>query len=70
MQENNRQYYEGAQGFTAAGSGSAESFTTTFHTDLIFNAVSSATPSYALNNFKLYTSTKGESGKYAEYTRD
>ena len=47
MQENNRQYYEGAQGFTAAGSGSAESFTTTFNTDLIFNAVSSATPSYA-----------------------
>jgi len=69
MQENNRQYYEGAQSFTAAGSGSAESFTTTFDTDLIFNAVSSATPSYALNNFKLYTSPTGAAGTYTEYTQ-
>jgi len=68
MQENNRQYYEGAQGFTATGTGSAESFTTTFDTDLIFNAVSSATPSYALNNFKLYTSPTGAASTYTEYT--
>jgi hypothetical protein len=69
MQENNRQYYEGAQSFVSDANGTAgQVFTTTFNTDLIFNAASSATPSYALNNFKLYTSPTGAAGTYTEYT--
>ena len=69
MQENNRQYYEGAQSFVSDAGGTAgQVFTTTFDTDLIFNAVSSATSSYALNNFKLYTSPTGAAGTYTEYT--
>jgi len=69
MQENNRQYYEGAQSFVSDAGGTAgQVFTTTFNTDLIFNAASSATPSYALNNFKLYTSPTGAAGTYTEYT--
>jgi hypothetical protein len=69
MQENNRQYYEGAQSFVGDAGGTAgQVFTTTFNTDLIFNAASSATPSYALNNFKLYTSPTGAAGTYTEYT--
>jgi len=69
MQENNRQYYEGAQSFVSDAGGTAgQVFTTTFDTDLIFNAVSSATPSYALNNFKLYTSPTGAASTYTEYT--
>ena len=69
MQENNRQYYEGAQSFVSDANGTAgQIFTTTFNTDLIFNAASSATPSYALNNFKLYTSPTGAAGTYTEYT--
>ena len=38
MQENNRQYYEGAQGFISAG-GAGQIFTTTFNTDLIFKSI-------------------------------
>ena len=69
MQENNRQYYEGAQSFVSDAGGTAgQVFTTTFNTDLIFNAASSATASYALNNFKLYTSPTGAAGTYTEYT--
>ena len=69
MQENNRQYYEGAQSFVSDAGGTAgQVFTTTFDTDLIFNAVSSATPTYALNNFKLYTSPTGAASTYTEYT--
>jgi hypothetical protein len=69
MQENNRQYYEGAQSFVSDAGGTAgQVFTTTFNTDLIFNATSSATASYALNNFKLYTSPTGAAGTYTEYT--
>jgi len=69
LTENNRQYYEGAQSFTANASGTAgQSFTTTFDTDLIFYAASSATDSYTNNNFKLYTSTTGAASSYSEYT--
>ena len=68
LTENNRQYYEGAQGFTATGTGGAESFTTTFDTDLIFYAASNTNINYALNNFKLYTSAAGASSSYTEYT--
>jgi len=66
LTENNRQYYEGAQSFTADGIN--QSFTTTFDTDLIFYAASSATDSYTNNNFKLYTSPNGSAGSYTEYT--
>jgi hypothetical protein len=66
---NNRQYYEGAQSFQAIGTvGGGETFTTTFDTNLIFYAVSSATDSYTNNNFKLYTSPNGGAGTYTEYT--
>jgi hypothetical protein len=69
LTENNRQYYEGAQSFQAIGTvGGGETFTTTFDTNLIFYAVSSATDSYTNNNFKLYTSPNGGAGTYTEYT--
>jgi hypothetical protein len=69
LTENNRQYYEGAQSFQAIGTvGGGETFTTTFDTNLIFYAVSSSTPSYSQNNFKLYTSSTGLAGTYTEYT--
>ena len=66
MQENNRQYYEGAQGFISAG-GAGQIFTTTFNTDLIFKAFAPTSANYALNNFKLYTSPLGISGTFTEY---
>ncbi len=67
MQENNRQYYEGAQSFTSIG-GAGQSFTTTFDTDLIFKASAPTSADYALNNFKLYTSPSGTPGTFTEYT--
>ena len=64
LTENNRQYYEGAQGFR--GDGSAVSFTTTFNTDLVFGAASNTNVNYALNNFKIYTSTNAIPGTWSE----
>ena len=64
LTENNRQYYEGAQGFR--GDGTAVSFTTTFNTDLIFGAASNTNVNYALNNFKIYTSTNAIPGTWSE----
>jgi len=64
LTENNRQYYEGAQGFR--GDGSAVSFTTTFNTDLIFGAASNTNVNYALNNFKIYTSTNAQPSTWSE----
>ncbi len=66
LTENNRQYYEGAQGFR--GDGSAVSFITTFDTDLVFGAASNTDVNYALNNFKLYTSTNAVPGTWSEVT--
>lgn len=66
--ETNRQYYEGAQGF-ASQSETAE-FTTTFNTDLVFGGINAWDPNdinYALNNFKLYTSSTGLPGTFNEY---
>jgi hypothetical protein len=56
--ENNRQYYEGAQGFTGKASGdlTGQSFTTTFDTNLVFYSTVTTDPQYALNNFKVYVS--------------
>jgi hypothetical protein len=64
--ENNRQYYEGAQGFQ--GDGSNKSFTTTFNTDLVFGAASNTNVNYALNNFKIYTSTNAQPSTWSEVT--
>jgi len=64
LKENNRQYYEGAQGFQ--GDGSNKSFTTTFNTDLVFGAASNTNVNYALNNFKIYTSANAIPGTWSE----
>ncbi len=66
LTENNRQYYEGAQGFQ--GNGSNKSFTTTFNTDLVFGAASNTNVDYALNNFKIYTSTNAQPSNWSEVT--
>ena len=66
LTENNRQYYEGAQGFRL--NGTTTQFTTTFDTDLKFYNYNPAVESYALNNFKIYTSSNGIPGTWSEYT--
>jgi hypothetical protein len=66
LTENNRQYYEGAQGFQSNGSN--KSFTTTFNTDLVFGAASNTNVNYALNNFKIYTSTNAQPSTWSEVT--
>ena len=66
--ENNQQYYQGSQGFR--GTGNALTITTTFNTDLVFtdaNSWNPASENYALNNFKIYTSTTGFPGSWSEY---
>lgn len=62
--ETNRQYYEGAQGFIADSAGY---YTTTFNTDLILGDWNPSNIDYALNNFKLYTSSTGLPGSFSEY---
>lgn len=62
--ETNRQYYEGAQGFIAGG---GDFYTTTFNTDLIYGSYNPANPDYALNNFKIYTSSTGSPSTFTEY---
>ena len=64
--ENNRQYYEGAQGFR--GDGTTVSFTTTFNTDLEWYAASGSDINYTKNNFKLYSSSNGLPGSWSEVT--
>ena len=68
IQETNRQYYAGAQSFITANN--QKTFTTTFNTDLVFGSANTLSPDYALNNFKIYTSTTGEGSTYIEYTSD
>ena len=63
--ETNQQYYQGAQGFR--GDGVKLSFETTFDTNLILGSFDPNNVDYALNNFKLYTSTTGLPGSYVEY---
>lgn len=65
LTENNRQYYEGAQGFRSDGT--TTQFTTTFDTDLKFYASKPDVEEYALNNFKIYTSSNGVPGTWVEY---
>jgi len=57
IQETNAQYYAGAQTFIADGT--SNTYTTTFNTNLIFGNYDPTKVDYALNNFKLYTSTNG-----------
>ena len=69
--ETNQQYYQGSQGFRGdAGNTAGQSFTTTFDTNLVFTDATSwdpTTENYALNNFKIYTSTTGFPGSWSEY---
>jgi hypothetical protein len=57
--ETNRQYYEGAQGFQVSDPVTANTFTFTFNTNIIYGSWDPNDPNYALNNFKLYTSSDG-----------
>ena len=68
LTENNRQYYEGAQGFR--GDGTTVSFTATFDTDLVFGAAEQTDVNYQRNNFKLYTSPNGIPGTWTEIVAD
>jgi hypothetical protein len=63
--ETNQQYYQGAQGFR--GDGTTLTFPTTFDTDLVLGSFDPNNINYALNNFKLYTSSTGFPGSYSEY---
>lgn len=65
LKETNRQYYEGAQGFRF--NGSTTDFTTTFDTNLNFGASQPTDVNYALNNFKIYTSSTALPGTWTEY---
>ncbi len=63
--ETNQQYYAGAQGFTVTDIAGQSKFTFTFNTDLILGDPNPANIDYALNNFKLYSSSDGIN--YIEY---
>tara|TARA_R110000796_G_scaffold67531_3_gene155078 strand:- start:3245 stop:4456 length:1212 start_codon:yes stop_codon:yes gene_type:complete len=63
LNETNQQYYQGAQGFIG---NNGNTFTATFDTDLVFYDADPNATDYALNNFKLYTSTSGLPGTFAE----
>lgn len=65
ISETNQQYYQGAQGFR--GDNTTVAFTTTFDTDLVLGSFDPNNVNYALNNFKLYTSSTGLPGSYSEY---
>jgi len=57
--ETNRQYYAGSQGFQVTDVAGQTNFTFTFDTDLYLGSWDPNESAYALNNFKLYTSTDG-----------
>ena len=63
--ETNQQYYAGAQGFTVTDIAGQSNFTFTFNTNLILGDPNPANTDYALNNFKLYSSSDGIN--YIEY---
>jgi hypothetical protein len=63
--ETNQQYYQGAQGFR--GDNTTVAFKTTFDTELVLGNFDPNNINYALNNFKLYTSSTGLPGSYSEY---
>ena len=66
--ETNQQYYEGAQAFRANSDNDPnQQFTTSFNTDLYLGNWDPNEPNYALNNFKIYTSSTGIPGSYSEW---
>ena len=65
LTENNRQYYEGAQGFL--GDGTQTKFTTTFDTDLSYYSSDPTNVNFGENNFKLYYSSTAVPGSWVEY---
>ena len=65
LNETGQQYYQGAEGFV--GDGANRTFTTTFDTDLYLGNWNPSAENYALNNFKVYTSTSGFPGSWSEY---
>ena len=69
--ENAQQYYQGVQGFRGdVGNTAGQSFITSFDTDLYLGSTTSwspADPNYALNNFKIYTSSSGIQGTWSEW---
>ena len=67
-QETNQQYYQGAQPFVVTAAAGQTAFITTFDTNLIFGSSDPTDVDYALNNFKVYTSTSGLPGSFTEYT--
>jgi hypothetical protein len=64
IQENNRQYYEGAQSFQTVID--QFEFTTTFDTKLKFLSDDPSNQSYNQNNFKIRKSGSGLPGSYEE----
>ena len=66
--ETNQQYYQGAQPFLVSDAAGQSSFVTNFNTNLVFGSYDNTETNYALNNFKLYTSTPGLPGSFTEYT--
>jgi len=69
--ETNEQYYQGVQAFRGDNAGSQnQEFPTTFNTNLVFGNYDPNNTDYALNNFKIYTSTTGmpNPGSWTEYT--
>jgi len=46
------------------------SFVTNFNTNLVFGSYDNTETNYALNNFKLYTSSTGLPGSFTEYTSE
>ena len=63
--ETAQQYYQGAQGFKSDGVNAT--VTTTFDTNLFLGDWNPAGTDYALNNFKIYTSTTSVPGTWVEY---
>jgi len=66
--ETNQQYYQGAQPFLVSDPAGQSSFVTNFDTDLVYGDYNPTATNYALNNFKLYTSSTGLPGSFTEYT--
>ena len=69
--ETNEQYYQGVQAFRGNNAGGQnQEFKTTFDTNLVFGNFDPNNVNYALNNFKIYTSTTGmpNPGSWTEYT--
>eukprot|EP01043_Picozoa_sp_COSAG02_P021202 COSAG02_NODE_1072_length_14788_cov_4.813125_4_plen_409_part_00 len=61
--ETNAQYYQGAQGFKSTG---GTDYPATFNQDLVYFTSDPTVNTYALNNFKVYSSATGLPGTYVE----